>query len=256
MKRTLPSQLFDFLVAFLCLAGGASSALPAVARPAEINPTAGQVLERYVTAIGGRAALEKFSSRVMRASVVLTGTGEAGTLEIYKKAPDKEFFSLVIPSNGPTPRAYNGKAGWVLYDPDEGPQDVSAKDLPAMKREFDFYREIRLNTLYPKLILKGNEKVGAENSYVIEASSDDGAAERWYFSVQSGLLLRSDTPYITDDGQSFLQTIYEDYREVDGVKFPFVWRQTCPDYDYVIHFTTIQNNVPVDDARFEKPAGQ
>jgi hypothetical protein len=236
--------------------GGAHPGLPGVAQSAEANPSVDQVLEKYVAASGGQPAMEKISTRVMKASVVLTDTGEGGTLEIYKKAPDKGYFSLDIPSNGPAPRAYNGKAGWVLYDPDEGPQDISAKDLPAMKREFDFYREIHLKTLYPKLSLKGKEKVGGEDAYVIEAGADDGATERWYFSAQSGLLLRSEMPYVNDDGQSVLQTTYEDYREVDGIKFPFVWRKACPDYDYEIRFTTIQNNVPVDDAKFEKPAAK
>ncbi|HEV2348409.1 MAG TPA: hypothetical protein VG028_01040 [Terriglobia bacterium] len=257
MKKMFVVLFFTLGIAIPSLAAGAAHRPMAAVNPAaEATPPVEQVLEKYVASMGGRAALEKCTTRVMKASVVLTDTGEAGSLEIYKKAPDKEYFSLEIPSNGLTPRAYNGKAGWVVYDPDEGPQDVNAKDLPAMKREFDFYREARLKVLYPKLVMKGKEKAGAEDAYVIEASADDGTTERWYFSVQSGLLLRSDTPYFNDDGQSVLQTTYEDYREVDGVKFPFVWRQTCPDYDYVIQFTTIQNNVPVDDARFEKPKAE
>jgi hypothetical protein len=250
--------VFPFIILAGCSvwARSAISAHPGASQASDPNPTADQVLEKYVTAMGGQAALKKFTTRVMKASVVLTGTGEAGTLEIYKKAPDKELFVLVIPSNGPTPRAYNGKAGWVLYDPDEGAQDVSASNLPAMRREFDFYRELRLKSLYPKMAIKGKEKIGAEDTYVIEASADDGATEKWYFSTQSGLLLRIDTPYTNDDGQSFLRTDYEDYRDVDGVKLPFVWRQTCADFDFDIHFTAIQNNVPVDDAKFEKPMAQ
>jgi hypothetical protein len=255
MRKMLVVSLVTLAIAIPSFAFGAHNALPAKGQ-AEVSPTVDQVLEKYVTALGGQAALEKFTTRVMKAAVVLTGTGEAGTLEIYKKAPDKEFFSLVIPSNGPTLRAYNGEAGWVLYDPDEGPQDVSAQDLPAMKREFDFYREIHLKDLYPKLSMKGKEKVGADDAYVVEASADDGTPGKWYFSVQSGLLLRSDTPYVNDDGQSVLQTTYADYRDVDGVKLPFIWRQTCADYDYDIHFTSIQNNVPIDDAKFEKPKAE
>ena len=257
MKELLTVLLAMGIITVPSLAIGAKTGgNPTVIQTAETNPTVDQVLEKYVASMGGRAALEKFTTRVMKASVILTDTGEAGTLEIYKKAPDKELFSLEIPSNGPAPRAYNGKAGWVLYDPDEGPQDVSAKDLPAMKREFNFHRESLLKVLYPKMTLKGKEKVGAEEAFEIEALADDGALERWYFSTQSGLLLRSDTPYVNDDGQSVLQTTFGDYRDVDGVKFPFVWRQTCPDFDYDIRFSTIQNNVPVDDAQFEKPKGK
>jgi hypothetical protein len=219
-------------------------------------PTVDQILERFIAAIGGQSAIQKSHTRVMKGSAQLTGTGEMGSIEIYRKAPDKEYFLINIPSNGPTSRAYDGKAGWYLFDPDEGPKDVPAGDLPAMKREFDFYRELRLKTLYPKTTVKGKESVSGQDAYVIEATADDGTEEKWYFAAQTGLLIRTDTPYSSDDGTSFLQTIFEDYRDVDGVKIPFVWRQTCPDFDYFIKFTEIQNNVSVDDSKFAKPVGQ
>jgi hypothetical protein len=125
-----------------------------------------------------------------------------------------------------------------------------------MKREFDFYRDLRLKTLYPKTAVKGKERVSGQDTYVVEATADDGAVEKWYFAAQTGLLIRMDTPYSSDDGTSFLQTVFEDYRDVDGVKIPFVWRQTSPDFDYFIKFTEIQNNVPIDDSKFAKPMGQ
>lgn len=222
---------------------------------ADSTPTVDQILEKFITAIGGQNTIQKLTTRVMKGSAQLTSTGEMGTIEIYKKAPDKEFYLINIPSNGPTPRAYDGKAGWYLFDPDEGPKEASPSDLPGMKREFDFYRELRLKSLYPKTVLKGRASVSGQESFVIEATADDGAVEKWYFSAQTGLLVRSDTPYVSDDGTSFLQTVYEDYREVDGVKMPFVWRQTSPDFDYLITFTEIRNNVPIDDSKFAKPAG-
>lgn len=55
-------------------------------------------------------------------------------------------------------------------------------------------------------------------------------------------------------GRSPLQTDYEDYREVDGIKRSFVQRQARPDFVFVIKWDSIKHNVPVDEARFEKPA--
>jgi hypothetical protein len=49
--------------------------------------------------------------------------------------------------------------------------------------------------------------------------------------------------------------VFEDFRDVEGVKRPFTIRQTSPDFDYVIKFTEIKSNVPVDDSKFEKPRG-
>ena len=259
MKRLLAFFSMAMMMSGTASARARSSTPPVAgvgAQSADSTQSVDQILEKFITAIGGPSAIQKLTTRVMKGSAQLTSTGEMGTIEIYKKAPDKEFYLINIPSNGPTPRAYDGKAGWYMFDPDEGPQDVSKGDLPGMKREFDFYRELRLKSLYPKTVLQGRTSVGDQETYVINATADDGAAEKWYFSAQTGLLIRTDTPYVTDDGTSFLQTVYEDYRDVDGVKIPFVWRQTSPDFDYVITFAQIQNNVPIEDSKFAKPARQ
>jgi hypothetical protein len=259
MKRYVAFFSMAIMVSVVASARTHEFAVPvagAGAQMADSTLSVDQILEKFITAIGGQSAIQKQTTRVMKGSAQLTSTGEMGTIEIYEKAPDKALYTVNIPSNGPGTRAYDGKAGWVLFDPDEGPQDVSAGELPALKRRFDFYRELRLKALYPRTVLKGKENVGGQEANVIEATADDGLTERWYFAAQTGLLVRSDTPYVTDDGTSFVQTLYEDYREVDGVKIPFVWRQTSPDFDYLITFTEIQNNVPIDDSKFAKPSGQ
>src|SRR5947208_15454194 len=118
-------------------------------------PTVDQVLDKYVQAIGGRDALDKVTTRVMKGSIELPATGDAGsivpgTTEIYMKAPNKRMLMVNIPGNGTDRRGYNGKAGWYV-DPDEGPKDLSGADLEALKGEAEFYREIRLKELYPKM---------------------------------------------------------------------------------------------------------
>src|SRR6266568_7677001 len=132
MKRCLAF----FSVAWM-MSGAASARIPSLMIPvagagvlvADSTPTVDQILEKYIEAIGGQSALQKSTTRVMKGSAQLTSTGEMGTIEIYKKAPDKELYLVNIPSNGPTSRAYDGKAGWYLFDPDEGPKDAPAGDL-------------------------------------------------------------------------------------------------------------------------------
>jgi hypothetical protein len=50
-----------------------------------------------------------------------------------------------------------------------------------------------------------------------------------------------------------MRSTFEDFKEVDGVKLPFSVRQTTPDFDYVIRYSDIKYNVPIDDSKFEKP---
>jgi zinc protease len=235
----------------------AAGVRPQAQTPAAL-PAVGEILDKYLQAVGGKAALEKVTTRVMKGSFELPATGDTGsivpgTIEVYMKAPNKRMAATNIPGTGSDRRGFNGKAGWYV-DPDEGPQDLSGPDLEAMKGEAEFYREIKLQELSPKMTVEGTTKVGNRQAYVVSAKLTDGS-EKLYFDAQTGLLLRDDLPVeIPDEGRTTQQTFFEDYKDVDGVKLPFTIRRLRTDGDSIIKFSEIKNNVPVDDGKFEKPA--
>ena len=220
---------------------------------ADSMPTVGQVLDKYVQALGGKAAIEKVTTVVIKGKVDVPSTGETGSMETYRKAPNKEMQMINIPSNGPSQRGFDGTVGWN-WDPDSGPSDMSPADLAAMKLESDFYRDIRLKELYPKITLKGKEKVGNREAYVVDAPREDGSSEKMYFDTESGLLIQTEVPIeVPDEGKTIVNSQYEDYREVEGVKVAFTIRQSSADFDYIIKVSEVKYNVPVDDAKFKKP---
>ena len=239
---------------------GARSGLALAAQASAPTPSLDQILDKYVQAIGGRAAVEKVTTRMMKGTLELPATGDAGsivpgTIEVYQKAPNKRLSTVVIPGNGTDQRGYNGTAGWFV-DPDEGPKDLSGPDLDAMKSDAPLNREIRLKELYPKMTVAGKATVAGREAYVVEAPLGDGV-EKFYFDAGNGLLVRDDAPVqIPDEGLTTQVSLLEDYRDVDGVKLPFAIRRTRPDGDSTIKFTEIKNNVAVDDAKFEKPKAQ
>jgi len=224
------------------------------ARGSSSIPTVDQVLDKYVQALGGKAAIEKMTTLVIKGKVDVPSTGETGSMETYRKAPNKEMQMINIPSNGPSERGFDGTAGWN-WDPDSGSSDMSPADLAAMKLESDFYRDIRLKELYPKISLKGKERVGDREAYVVEAPHEDGSSEKMYFDTESGLLIQSEVPIdVPDEGKTIVNSQYEDYREVEGVKVAFTIRQTSADFDYVIKLSEVKYNVSVDDTKFKKPS--
>ena len=55
-------------------------------------------------------------------------------------------------------------------------------------------------------------------------------------------------------GQVPTQIDYSDYRDVAGVKIPFRWTVTWTDNQTFIQLTEVRPNVPIDAARFARPA--
>jgi hypothetical protein len=50
------------------------------------------------------------------------------------------------------------------------------------------------------------------------------------------------------------QIDYADYREANGVQVPYRWTLARPNGRFTIQVTDLKQNVPVDDAKFVKPA--
>src|SRR5207244_13216762 len=89
---------------------------------------------------------------------------------------------------------------------------------------------------------------------IIQGIAPGKSRIKLFFDNQSGLLLRqlryTDTPV----GTVPIQVDYSDYREVAGVKMPFHSVITWTNGQTTIELSEIQPNVPVDAARFAKPA--
>jgi zinc protease len=117
-----------------------------------------------------------------------------------------------------------------------------------------FNKELKMEEMYSKLTVIGRIDVNGSEAYVIQATPPNGNAEKLFFDVRSGLLLRR---YVESDnvfGKFPLQTDYEDFHEVDGVKQPFLIRWSFPGRSWGRKIVEIKQNVPIDDSKFNPPA--
>jgi hypothetical protein len=211
-----------------------------------------EILDKYVQAVGGKAAIEKVTTRVMKGTLENPDEGPSPA-EIYAKAPNKYLAVTNIPNYGAVQEAWNGEKGWKK-DPDSGLRDMSRDDSANARRDYDFYRELRLKDLFPKMALSGKTKVGDRDAFIVDATSGDGASEKLYFDSQSGLLVRRDFERVTlDDGIILFEVDYEDFKDVQGVKVPFTVIRKTPDYALSYRFSEVTFNVPIDDGKFAKP---
>jgi len=217
------------------------------------TPSAGDLLSRYEEALGGKAALAKLDTRVAKGSMEIPDDNTHAPFELYQKAPGKYYLFVNDPDNGQSRVILNGPSGWT-QDPDSGLHEMTQQELIAARRDYDFHREIRLASLFPTMKVTGKEPVGTQQAWVIEASAPDGATEKLYFDVSSGLLLERDYERVNPDAGIVMNRVFfSGYRKVDGVMMPFTIRQSTADDELIFHFEDIRTNVPIDDSRFTKP---
>jgi zinc protease len=227
----------------------ATSAAPVL--PQKVDP----ILESYARAIGGRQAWEKFTSQVLMGTIEVPSMGLTGTILIHEKAPNK-FMSAVIVNGAVFRQGFDGTQGWT-DDPKNGLRDQTGAELAESKRGADFLHAFRMGRAYAKIEVTGAEKIGDRDTWIVEATAPEGGEPtKMYFDTQTGLMLRVISQNHDADGVSQLQEDFEDYRVVDSVRIPFVWRQTNGDTTYTLKFSEVHHNVELPDSEFAKPAAQ
>lgn len=201
-------------------------------------PGVNEVLDKYLAAKGGRAALEKLTSRVTRGKAEISSMNLNGTVELYEKAPNKSVMNINVAGLGMMQRGFDGAKGW-WQDSMRGYIRFNGYGLTDMRREATFNRELNLAELYNRLSVTGTEKVNGRAAYVLQEMYGTSGAEKLYFDVETGLLLRRG------------DTFYEDYREVDGIKLPFLIREESSNgFNFIFRVTEIKHNVAIDDTTF------
>ena len=225
-------------------------------KPPQSSLSVDQILDRYFEAIGGAAAFRKLNSRVTKMTLAIGDSDISCSFENYAEAPNKAVMigQIKLP-NGiefEISRGFNGTSGWSLNVAEGGYRELGGAELEMEKRDSQFNWDIRLRELYPKITLIGRATVGANTTYCLEATPKNGLAEKWYFDVQTGLLIRKETIFESAiQDRITIETYYDDYREVDGVKLPFIIRQPVNKYTFKVD--EVRHNVQIDAAKFRSP---
>jgi outer membrane lipoprotein-sorting protein len=236
--------------------GTSRAAAPAAQPPANL-PTADQVLDKYLQAVGGAAALQKIATRIEKGSFIF---GDSKTpYEVYSRAPDKRV-AITHDPDGDTISAFNGTSAWLEINAPSPPgRDLTPSETAAAKLDADLKFAADAKQILQGLKVLPPEKIDGKEMYVVSGKPENMKPVRLYFDAQTGLLTRVLRYTEVALGFTPVQIDYADYRAVDGVKIPFRRTQTRPSGRSVIQLDTVQQNVPIDESKFTKsppPQGQ
>lgn len=224
----------------------------------EKRPTIDEIFNKYVQAIGGKAAIEKIQTRVSEVSLqrpkLVNPSGKPSIIQAYQKAPDKLLMVVTGPDGAVTYQGFNGSAGWIKTPTQQ--RELTSSELAQVKRQWDLYKELNLKDQLSNLIVSNNQKVNDRDAYVVVGTNSSKQREQLFFDAETGLLVRRVVFNQTILGFDPVQTDFSDYREVDGVKLPFTITISSLDNNHngqTRTFSQIKQNVAVDDAKFEPP---
>ena len=212
-------------------------------------PSAEQLLDKYLAAIGGADALQKITSRVQKGTITVFG-GQHFPVDVYSKAPNKRL-SVMHLQGGDSFTGFDGKQGWLSFP--GRVHTMSAAENAAARIDADLYLPAHLKTLYEKFRVDIGEKIDGHDTYLVAGRTEGQPPLRLYLDKESGLLLRLVRYAETPLGRNPTQIDYADYRDANGVKAPFRWILARSGNRFTIQVEQLQQNVPVDDSKFAIP---
>ena len=222
------------------------------------TPTADQVFDKYLQALGGAQQLAKLTSFTAKGTYEGYDTGEEkAPVEIFAKAPNQLTAIVHIPQ-GDSIRTYDGRTAWTTSTGTLLPLPVlilagGNLDGAKLDAQLCFPAQIKQtlgewHTGFPTTVIDDN------NVEVVQGTSPGKTPVKLYFDKKSGLLVRLVRYTATAIGLNPVEIDYSDYREVGGVKMPFHWTVSWTDGRSTTEISSVQPNVPIDASKFARPA--
>ena len=245
--------------------------------PSPLSSSAESILDRYVQAAGGAQRLAGLTSFVGKGtSVSFGGFGGGGAVEIVAKAPDKRSTIILFKEEtgrGDQIRTYDGRTGWVrtplnvlgefqLMGGDlDGARFDAQLSFPAQIKDIVTNLKSGPPTSITDLPAPSSQAslldATSEQTHVVDVvqgTGPRGLLVTLYFDKGTGLLLRELRYSCSPIGRVPTQIDFADYRDVNGVKLPFRITYAWLDGRDSILLREITTNVPVDEAKFGRPA--
>jgi hypothetical protein len=246
--RTL-IQRFAVIVVVLSWASSAAS------------QTAEDIIEKSITAMGGRAAHEKIKNRITTGELSIgTPAGDiTGTVEMYGAVPNKQrtVIKADLSAFGAgqllVDQRFDGTTGYAM-DSMQGNREITGSQLDSMKAQGFPNPFMSYKAAGTSVKLGAKEKIGEKEAFLLTFEPATGNPIKTWVDATSFLpvrtVIRVSTPQ-TGEIEQMVEPL--DFKDFDGVKVPMKLRLTNAMQSITMTFTKVEQNVAVDDKMFSKP---
>ncbi|RJR27919.1 MAG: hypothetical protein C4574_05575 [Candidatus Latescibacterota bacterium] len=225
----------------------------ALASPPDATPTAEQVLDRFVEALGGVKAFDKLTSTVTKATLAIPAMGVTIDVTIYAARPNK-FYSLAESAMiGKIERGTDGSIFWEKSTM-QGPRVLEGEELADAMRDAKFEGLAYWRSLYDSVAVSGLDTVDGSPAYAVVLKPKDGKPRTYVFDVTSGLLVKTINLAVTQMGEIPVVGYVTDYRRDGELLQSYKTTMKVMGQDRVITVSGIERNVAIPDSVFALPA--
>jgi len=220
--------------------------------PAAKLPSARSIIDRYITAIGGRKAILSHSSSHATGTMSVPGSGMTGTLDIYGAKPNKSLVKIIIGGIGEVLEGFDGKVGWSI-SPMTGPRLTDGKELEEKIFDADFYSDLHEEGRYTSMTTVDKVTFDGRACYKISLIRKSGAEDFDFYDVETGLKAGAIGNRESQMGPMNVTQVHADYKKFGGLLVPTTLKQSAMGVQQILTLTSIEFD-KVDPDVFTPPA--
>jgi hypothetical protein len=216
-----------------------------------------ELVSKYIAARGGLDKIKSVSSIRMTGSMSMADIEVPITMVMKRPSSVRMEFTV----KGMTGvRAYDGTTGWSLmpFLGIPGPVAVSGSELQELKEQADIDGAlVDYKAKHNTLELAGKEKVNGADAYKLKVTRASGSVEWIYVDANTYLDIKEDSTRTVQGVQRDVETFISDYRDIDGLKFPFAVQsgvKGLTEQQQKLTIDKVEVNVPLDTSLFRMPA--
>jgi hypothetical protein len=206
------------------------------------------VISRYLDAIGGKAALAKVHSRVMKGSFNMPAMGMSAKMEIYIEPPDKYLSFIDFEGMSPAYSGVNGDTAWEI-NPMSGPRIFSGAEKMANLRRAQIDPLLNWKANYVKVEVGDDAQIQGKPCTKLMLTDGDGSTTTVYFDKETGLISRREDSV----GGQTIQSDVSDYRKVGDVLAPYKLNVSTAQFGFEVTVDSIEDNVDIPSDKFDLP---
>ena len=230
-----------------------------IIRQEDGQPTADQVLDKYIAAVGGAQRLATITSISAVGTAVAYGElGGNAEFTIDAKAPNQRATKITYkdhPDRGTSIWTYDGRTGWIKTPRGLlGEYELIGSELDGVRLEAQLTFPGQIKQALTNWRGAAARSIGDKDYLAIQGTGPRNFLATLFFDPATGLLTRAIRYGPSPIGRMPTQIDYSDYRDVGGIKVPFEYKFTWLDGRYTAKLSEVKTNVAIDPAKFGKPS--
>jgi hypothetical protein len=146
----------------------------------------------------------------------------------------------------------------IIFDGKEGlkkaggqENKIEGNELEKLKFESSIHFLLDIDSLGIQLRLAGIEKIKGKDAYKIEMILPSGTKWIQYYDPETGLKVKETKNITTPQGTFTQENFYSNYKDVDGVMYPFTIKQSIGSQNIEFKVSSIKINTGIPDEKFE-----